>query len=270
MAWQRPVRYGVAAAGIAFAVGLYFVIGKKPAPTPGPPAVPHEGGLTHAEKQGSTERTKNDVVDAELGYETLKEFSDGRKEFGGLSLNFTRGDRKFHVTSAKALTKEKAGTTTSTIPEETELTGNVVIQASDGLELHTEEATYTDVDGMTFMPGKVTFKRDRVSGTGVGATYDQIRDVLWLQSAAEIDTAADPQGQGVTHASARQIGVDRADHFMRLDDDGDCARRPDHSRQPRGVVSDARQQQYSDYGIARQIERRPARRQDGRAAGAAR
>ena len=47
------------------------------------------------------------------------------------------------------------------------------LAASDGMTVRTEHATYADSDGIVRAPGPVEFTRGRMSGTGVGMTYDK-------------------------------------------------------------------------------------------------
>jgi len=70
---------------------------------------------------------------------------------------------------------------------------------------------------MTRIPGAVEFKKGRMSGSGVGATYDQQRNVLWLLDQAKVDVAADPKGgSGAIHVTSKSAGMARADHYMKF------------------------------------------------------
>ncbi len=89
--------------------------------------------------------------------------------------------------------------------------------ASDGLELATDAATYTQSDEVVRAPGKVTFRRGRMSGTSVGASYDKLRDVLWLLDQARITVAPDASGQGAVSVTAGAAGYARRDRYMRFE-----------------------------------------------------
>src|SRR5687768_14631746 len=58
--------------------------------------------------------------------------------------------------------------------------------------------------------------RARMKGTGVGATYERDRDILWLLDQAHITVAPDATGGGAMEATAGAIGVARADHYVVL------------------------------------------------------
>src|SRR5204863_6534497 len=66
------------------------------------------------------------------------------------------------------------------------LSGGVKTKSSEGLEVDTDQATYDNIQGLATIPGKLTFKRERLTGEGVGATYDRERDILWLLDQAHI------------------------------------------------------------------------------------
>ena len=59
-----------------------------------------------------------------------------------------------------------------------------------------------------------------MQGTGVGATYDFNRDVLWLLDQAHITVAADDKGQGQLDATAGAAGLARAEHYIKLTRNG--------------------------------------------------
>ena len=55
-----------------------------------------------------------------------------------------------------------------------------------------------------------------MKGSGIGATYDRNRDVLWLLDKAQISVAPDPRGEGALEASSGSAGLARADHYVKL------------------------------------------------------
>ena len=90
-----------------------------------------------------------------------------------------------------------------------QLTGHMRTKSSDGFELATDSATYDNVQGLATIPGKVTFRRGRLKGDGVGATYDRERDLLWLQDQAHVVRDPDEHGEGALEATARAIGMSK-------------------------------------------------------------
>ncbi len=69
---------------------------------------------------------------------------------------------------------------------------------------------------MTRIPGPLAFKKGRMTGTGVGATYDQGRNVLWLLDQAKVDVAPDAKGNGVIHVTSKAAGMARGEHYMKF------------------------------------------------------
>lgn len=61
-------------------------------------------------------------------------------------------------------------------------------------------------------------------GSAVGATYDNVRDVLWLVERAVIDMDADAQGQGAMAMRAGSAGFARAERYIRLQDAAEVTR----------------------------------------------
>ena len=69
---------------------------------------------------------------------------------------------------------------------------------------------------MTTIPGGLTFSKGRMSGSGVGGTYDQARGVLWLLDQAKIDVVPDDKGSGAIHVTSKQAGMARPEHYMKF------------------------------------------------------
>jgi lipopolysaccharide export system protein LptA len=94
--------------------------------------------------------------------------------------------------------------------------GGVTMTTSDGVTVKTATALYDDKTQMTTIPGGLTFSKGRMSGSGVGATYDQARGVLWLLDQAKIDVVPDDKGSGAIHVTSKQAGMARNDHYMKF------------------------------------------------------
>ena len=95
--------------------------------------------------------------------------------------------------------------------------GNVRMTGSVASTSRAAEATYTERDGVITIPGEVQFTKGRMTGSGLGATYDQNREVLWILSQAKINVTPDKAGQGGLNAVANKAGLARAEHYIVLD-----------------------------------------------------
>src|SRR5690606_2533816 len=93
---------------------------------------------------------------------------------------------------------------------------NVRFTTDDGLDVRTASAVYDDSTGVLTAPGAVDFSRGRMRGTGVGATYDRNRDVLWLLGQARITVVPDAEGRQAAQATAGAAGLARAETYVRL------------------------------------------------------
>lgn len=97
--------------------------------------------------------------------------------------------------------------------------GGVKLTTSDGITVTSPTATYSDDDQVARIPGPVTFKKGRMTGSGIGATYDQTREVLWILDQAKVDVAPDKKGGGAIHVTAKAAGMARIEHYMKFQGD---------------------------------------------------
>src|SRR5690606_34999999 len=102
--------------------------------------------------------------------------------------------------------------------------GSLKLVTTDGLTMTGPEATYDAADGVVRVSGDVQFEKERMRGSSTGATYDNVRNVLWLLERAVIDIAPDPQGQGATSMRAGSAGFARAERYIRLQDAAEVTR----------------------------------------------
>ncbi len=212
MRLQTLVRALLAAFAVGFAVWLGLQLRGRPVvggevsdPRTDPNAVVESSG-------GLITRTRGEARDMDLQHKGLRTYPDGRTVFQSVVVTVpARDDRRgFTINGDEAeVTKDNA---------QVRLTGHVRLVTTDALTMTGPEATYDAGDGIIRIPGKVAFTKTRMTGTSVGATYDNARDVLWMLEDARIDIARDPRGQGETHMKAGSAGFARADRYIRLQD----------------------------------------------------
>ena len=63
--------------------------------------------------------------------------------------------------------------------------------SSDGLEVTAEHRHVQPGEGIVRAPGPVTFKRGRMSGSGVDFSYDENRDLIGLSDETKVKIAPD-------------------------------------------------------------------------------
>jgi lipopolysaccharide export system protein LptA len=212
--WQRRLRLGLGLFIVVLAVVIVVSmrrsshqVRQKPLPPKADPsAVLESTSGTSVRLLGA----RQDVVIDH--YDWMGQYPDGHmKVTGGVFKVLQRGGRDFLIKARDAEVRGVAPKVDVTMK------GAVEITSSDGLLLKTEEATYTDAEGVVKAPGPVVFTRSRMSGTSVGMTYDKNRDTLWLLDKVTIRNQPDEQGQGGADIEAGAAGLARADKYVRFD-----------------------------------------------------
>lgn len=211
MRLRTLLRYVLAAFAIAFATwlglqlrGRSLMTGQATDPRTDPNAVVESSG-------GLITRTRGQARDMDLQHKGLRTYPDGRTVFQSVVVTVPpRDDRRgFTISGDEAeVTKDSA---------QVRVNGHVSLTATDGLTMKGGEATYDSTDGIIRIPGAVTFTKGTTTGSSIGATYDNTRDVLWMLARAVIDVPPG-QGQSETHMRAGSAGFARAERYIRLQD----------------------------------------------------
>jgi lipopolysaccharide transport protein LptA len=121
------------------------------------------------------------------------------------------GSRSFTVTGKEA----QVGQNESTI----QLNGDVQLAGSDGMAVRTEHATYSDQDALVRAAGPVEFSRGRMTGSGLGMTFDTAGDILTLLDRAVVHVAADEKGSGAAEIASGTATFARREKTVRFDRD---------------------------------------------------
>lgn len=203
--WQKRLRIGLAIFGIVFGVLVYRSIGERPVATPPRP-------LDRLDKKALLETTQT-VLEQVRGNEREFEIKSGRTlsyEDGSakhIDVVITRRtEGRVFVISAK---EAQAGPRQIDL----ELTGGVKVSVSDGFELMTERATFNQSEGIARVPNEVTFKKGLMSGSGLGAAYDQRSDVLTLNDRAKV-VVTEQDGRVSLDGSAGNATLDRTQNVL--------------------------------------------------------
>lgn len=214
MRWQKAARLAIAAFVIVFAGVVVFMMRQGTRPPAAAPPPPDPGGAVLA----NPGPLRAEFVEAgTLKYRVVgrehRVFTDGRNTVQQVELTLPDRNGKTFVITADQAEFNK--------PADRELgagtfTGNVKLTTSDGIEVQTGSATYDDPTGVLSVPGDVRFTRGRMTGSGVGATYDRNQDVLWLLDRAQVTVSPDASGQGALEATSGSAALARADNHVRL------------------------------------------------------
>jgi lipopolysaccharide export system protein LptC len=118
--------------------------------------------------QGIVEGITGVEKNFEIEYKTLQTYDDGLTKFIEAKIIVHKGEnRTFTVSAKEALTGKDQ--------MQFELTGSVRLEDSDGFFFTTDRATFQRRESIARTPSAVAFGKGRMSGSGVGITYDQTR-----------------------------------------------------------------------------------------------
>jgi lipopolysaccharide export system protein LptA len=205
--WQRRARLVIGVFAVVFAVVVAFAFRKGAPATPLPTPVRTDPGAVVESTGGRVERFKLSHEDVHVEYQKQLTYADGSSKMLGVTIvTDNRGGRSFTVTGKEG----QVGQKDSSIA----LNGAVVLVASDGLTVRTEHATYNDADGVVRGQGPVEFERDRLSGSGIGMTYDKDNDVLQILQDAVVHVASDKAGAGKVNITSGTAGLARNDRYV--------------------------------------------------------
>jgi hypothetical protein len=220
MKWQRRLRTAIAVFVVVFAAIVAVSLRRGFKPPPKAPAAPQKldpKAVINNLGEGIHEThdpTKGGNVTFRIKFGNQLTYADGSSKFGGgVTIEMPdKNGRRILIESQDAHITVPPGKQIGVA----ELTGGVKLTTSDGIVVTTGSATYSDDEQMTRIPGPLAFTKGRMTGTGVGATYDQARNVLWLLDQAKVDVAADKKGEGAIHVTSKTAGMARAEHYMKF------------------------------------------------------
>lgn len=213
MTWQKKARFAIAGFVVIFIAIVATALHQRKAPeTPAaPPERTDKDCVLENTGGGDSETAKDGRVLYSIRFGAQCSYPDGRsKLFKGVEVTADRNGKPFKVSSRDAEVLV-AGQDLKSAHFKTD-----VKLTSEGTEVTTDDATYDQAEGVLRIPGAAAFRKGRMQGTGIGATYDFNREVLWLLDRAHITVAADDKGQGALDATAGAAGLARAEHYVKL------------------------------------------------------
>jgi len=218
--WQKRLRLAVALFVVVFAamVAVSLRRGHKPPPEKltAPAKLDSSKNVAFQGGPGEHATSKEGKVVFKVKFGNQVTYTDGSSRLGGgVTVWTVKNDRQITIESQDARMTVAEGKAVGTA----EFEHRVRVTTSDGILVTTESASYNDAEQMTRIPGPLTFKKGRMTGTGVGGTYDQAREVLWLLDQAKVDVAADKTGSGAIHVVSKAAGMARAEHYMKFNGD---------------------------------------------------
>lgn len=211
MRWQRAARLVIVIGAIAFAVFLARSVKQRSTPeTPAP--VPQTDPSAVVEGEGGTTfRVQGDQENVRVRYDRLLTYASGASKMIGVTIVTDRSGRTYTVTSGEG----QFGENESSI----ELSGGVKLEATDGMLVTADKATYLQADGIVRIPGPAKFARGRMHGSGNGFDYDQKQDVITIAENARIDVDPHDDGTQGMALAAGSLVFRRIEKIANLDRD---------------------------------------------------
>jgi lipopolysaccharide export system protein LptA/lipopolysaccharide export system protein LptC len=210
MSWQKPARIGVALVGLTAAAAVYFTMGERRAAPP-PPPVHYEDPKANVEITGaSVGRFAGVLKEHEIKDATFQYYDDGTTRVTGKPFRLIthKGEKTFTVTAWEG--------TASKDDNIFEMGGPVRLEGSDGFWLETDKATINKMDSIALIPGAATFGKGRMSGSGVGFSHDEDRQILLISQQAQVKTV-DAAGKTVMQLTSGTAVLDRMQHLLTAD-----------------------------------------------------
>jgi LPS export ABC transporter protein LptC len=209
--WQQRARWGLAAFGIAFAIIVYAAIGERQtaAPTEAPARLDPNAIIESvgAAFQQFQEAREDYVIEAERQLT----YQGGATRFINVTIKVKqREGRDFVVSGREAQAGENR--------KDLEVSGDVKLAASDGFVANTDRATFNQDDATVRIAGPVSFEKGRMSGSGIGMTYNQTTDVLTLAQQARV-VVVDERGRSVNEFSSGSATLARVENYLALEHD---------------------------------------------------
>jgi len=210
MKWQRRVRVIIAIVGVACAVTVWAALRPRPAGRAEPKVDRTDPSAVVESGAGQTLRFNREHEEVRISRQKLLTYEDGTSKMVGVKVVTERaGGRIFTITGREGQVGNEQSTVT--------LIGDVHAIASDGLELWTDKATYTESDGTVHALGAVRFSRGRMSGSGVGFTFQKNDNVLTIADQAKLQFAADDEGGGSLQVESGTLQFLRNDHVLHFE-----------------------------------------------------
>src|SRR5215203_1620279 len=206
VAWQKRARLFVLAIAVGVVAVVFFTTRRRvepPPPSPierGDPAATIESSGAHlVQFKGERETVR---VEAEKQYS----YPDGSIRLINVKVTSVRQGKTFGATAEEARVGENQ--------TNLDMKGNVVMTSNDGLEAKGSSASYNQGEGIMRGPGPVTFKRGRMSGSGVDFTYDETRDLMGLSDESKVRIAPEKSGGEAIDITSGAAVLARRDKFV--------------------------------------------------------
>jgi LPS export ABC transporter protein LptC len=206
LTWQKRARWLVLAIAVGV-VAVVFATTRRRDQAPPPEPIARVDPAAVVESSGARLfQVKGDRETVRIEAEKQLSYPDGSTRLLNVKVTSVRQGKTFVALGEEA----RVGENQSNL----DMKGNVRMTASDGLEVTANSATYSQSEGIVRAPGPVTFKRGRMSGSGVDFSYDEGRDLIGISDQTKVKIAPDTSGAGATEITAGAAVLARMDDFV--------------------------------------------------------
>ena len=204
--WQKRARLVLAAVAVAVVVIVALTLRERHPPQMNRAAARVDPKAVAESAGGRMVQASGTRVPGVVDYERMMAYEDGTAKLLGPKISTDRGGRQSVVTAREAAVgKDQA---------HVRLIGDVKLTSSDGLTAAAGDATYDRAAGVVRAPGRVTFGKGALTGTSVGMTYDDGRDVLSLLDQVRVKVVASATTGTGADIEARKGVYSRPDKRM--------------------------------------------------------
>jgi LPS export ABC transporter protein LptC len=207
--WQRRLRFGIAVLGIAFAAFVYWSTAERRPSTPSQAVARLDPKATLEATAATRRQFRGKERDWDIAWSHALNYDDGSARVFDVVITIYRPENRVVTITAKEALQG---------PNEVQrqLMGEVKLSTTSGFTLLTDRATLDENSGVTRVPGDLTFAKGGMSGSGVGATYDEATDVLRIESQVKV-SVKDGAGRQTMEGSAGTATMERLQDIVLLD-----------------------------------------------------
>jgi LPS export ABC transporter protein LptC len=206
LSWQKRARLFVMAIAVGVVAVVFFTTRRREAPAPPAPIERGDPAATIESSGAFITQIKGEHETVRVEADKQYSYPDGSTRLITVRVTSVRQGKTFVATGDEA----RVGESQTNL----DMKGNVVMTSSDGLEAKAGSAAYNQGEGIVRAPGPVTFKRGRMSGSGVDFSYDETRDLMGLSDQSKVRIAPDKKGSDAIDITAGAAVLARTDKFV--------------------------------------------------------
>lgn len=207
--WQQQARFALIVVFVSVIAAVVLLMQRRAA-SPPPPAIERLDPKAVSETRGGDViQLKGERRDIRVEFARQTTYEDGRTRLEAFKATIdNRGGRAYVIAGQEAFVGAQQTSY--------DVRGGVVLRTSDGLVATTDQATFTEMEGVLKGKGPVQFTRENLTGSGVGFTYDRAQDAIWLLDKTVMKFAATAQKPAMEVSSATG-GYSRLQRFARFE-----------------------------------------------------